>query len=81
MKVSARPRFRSLYAPLIVTVVCGPAFSIVKDPVFLTSDAPKSKYEKLENRISKSNFHLIFFFRELRVLMLTTSVQMNLKPC
>ena len=26
---------------------------VVKDPVFPASDTPKSKYEKLENRISK----------------------------
>ena len=33
---------------------------VAKDPVFPSNDTPKSKYEKLENRISKSS--LLFFF-------------------
>ena len=34
-----------------------PRFTVVKDPVFPNNDTPKSKYEKLENRISKPYPH------------------------
>ena len=52
MKVSARRGFAPWYPRLSFDVLTH-RLSVVKDPIFPTSDAPKSKYEKLENRISK----------------------------
>ena len=64
-KVSAGPSFRSLVFLLIIRCITvrDPGFSIVKDPTFSSNDTPKSKYEKLENRISEPSSHLKFIFR------------------
>lgn len=43
---------------------CCPGFPLVKDPGFSSNDTPKSKYEKLENRISKS-YPILFFANDV----------------
>ena len=43
--------------------MCGPDLLTAKDPGLSSNDTPKSKYEKLENRISKPNCHPGFLLR------------------